>query len=101
MEKFFRSVIRRYYEVELPHNHARRKRWPLLVALHGYEGDKDSMMRIAQHVADGNMVVVSLQGPFQFFRRLVKNPKSLRVVFGWCTTYKMEESIQLHHHDLE
>ena len=47
------------------------------------------------------MVVISLQGPFQFFRRLVKNPKNLRVVFGWGTTYKMEDSIHLHHRDLE
>jgi len=101
MEKSFRSAIRRYYEVELPPNHPRRKRWPLLVALHGYEGDKDSMMRVARHIADGNMVVVSLQGPYQFFRRLVRNPKNLRVVFGWGTTYKMEDSIDLHHRDLE
>jgi phospholipase/carboxylesterase len=101
MEKFFRSAIRRYYEVELPGNHARRKRWPLLVALHGYEGDKDSMMRVAKHVADSNMVVISLQGPYQFFRRLVRNPKNLRVVFGWGTTFKMEDSIRLHHRDLE
>ena len=101
MEKFFRSAIRRYYEVELPPNHARRKHWPLLVALHGYEGDKDSMMRVASHIADGKMVVVSLQGPYQFFRRLVKNPKDFRVVFGWGTTYKIEDSIDLHHRDLE
>ncbi len=101
MENFFRSAIRRYYKVELPHDHALRKRWPLLVALHGYEGDKDSMMRVAKHIASGNMVVISLQGPFQFFRRLVKNPKNRRVVFGWGTSYKMEDSIELHHRDLE
>ena len=101
MEKSFHSPIERYYEVEFPPGHDRRKRWPLLVALHGYEGDKDSMMRIAGHVAGGKMVVISLQGPFQFFERLEKNPKDLRVVFGWGTTYKMEDSIKLHHRDLE
>jgi predicted esterase len=69
MEKFFRSAICRYYDIDLPRNHARRKRWPLLVALHGYEGNKDSMMRVARRIADGNMVVISLQGPNQFFRR--------------------------------
>lgn len=100
MEKFFRSAIRRYYEVEFPNHHTRRKLWPLLVAMHGYEGDKDSMMRIALHVANSNMVVISLQGPYQFFRRLVKDPRSRRVVFGWGTTYKTEDSIELHHHDL-
>jgi predicted esterase len=101
MEKSFRSSIQRYYEVELPPDHARRKRWPLLLALHGYEGDKDSMMRVAKHIANDQMVVISLQGPFQFFRRLVKNPKELQVVFGWGTTYKMEDSIKLHHRDVE
>jgi predicted esterase len=47
------------------------------------------------------MVVISLQGPYQFFRRLVRNPQNLRVVFGWGTTYKMADSINLHHRDLE
>ena len=101
MERFFRSAIRRYFEVELPPDHARRRCWPLLVALHGYEGDKDSMMRVAQRIADGKMVVLTLQGPYQFFRRLVKNSKDFRVVFGWGTTYKLEDSIDLHHRDLE
>jgi predicted esterase len=101
MEGFFRSAIRRYFEVESPHHPARRKRWPLLLALHGYEGNKDSMMRVAQQVADGAMVVVSLQGPYQFLRRFGTNPRNFRVGFGWGTMYKMEESIQLHHHDLE
>jgi predicted esterase len=101
MEHTFRSSIQRYYEVELPTAYARRKQWPLLVALHGYEGDKDSMMRVAKYVADDKMVVISLQGPFQFFRRLEKNPQKLQVVFGWGTTYKMQDSIKLHHRDLE
>ncbi len=101
MEQIFRSFIQRYYDVELPSANARRKRRPLLIALHGYEGDKDSMMRVAKYVADEKMVVISLQGPFQFFRRLEKNPKKLHVVFGWGTTYKMEDSIRLHHRDLE
>src|ERR1039457_4836629 len=101
MENFFRSAIRRYYEVELPQRHGRSKRWPLLVAMHGYEGNKDSRMRLAQHIGDGNMVVISLQGPYQFFRRFGKNPKNFRVGFFWGTTYKMQDSIDLHHRDLE
>ena len=72
-----------------------------MLALHGYEGNKDSMMRVARHIADGNMVVISLQGPYQFFRRFGRNPKNFRVGFGWGTTYKMEDSIHLHHRDLE
>jgi phospholipase/carboxylesterase len=101
MEKTFRSAICRYYEIELPRHPAQRERWPLLVALHGYEGNKESMMRVAQQIAGGNMVVISVQGPYQFFRRFGRNPKNFRVGFGWGTTYKMEDSIRLHHKDLE
>lgn len=101
MEDTFRSSIQRYYAVELPTAHERRKKWPLLLALHGYEGDKDSMMRVAKFIAADKMVVISLQGPFQFFRRLVKNPQELQVAFGWGTTYKMQDSIKLHHRDLD
>ncbi len=101
MEKLFRASVPRYYELELPRDHARRKLWPLLVALHGYEGNKDSMMRVAQKIAAGRMVVISLQGLHQFFRRFGRNPKNYRVGFGWGTTYKMEDSVRLHQSDLE
>jgi len=104
MEKFITSAIRRYYELELPRGrHPRRQpgsRWPLLIALHGYQGDKASMMRVARRIADGNMVVISLQGPNQFFINYEDDPKNYRVGYGWGTTWKMEESIELHHADL-
>jgi predicted esterase len=100
MERFLLSPIRCYYELELPQAKSRRKRRPLLIAMHGYEGNKDSMMRLARRIADGRMVVISLQGPHQFFRRDGDDPKNFRVGFGWGTTYKMEESIELHHHNV-
>jgi predicted esterase len=101
MECYFRSSIRRYFDVELPSGPSRRKRWPLLVALHGYEGNMNSMMRVAQQIGDGALVAVSLQGPYQFLRRFGKNPQNFRVGFGWGTMFKMEESLDLHRHDLE
>jgi predicted esterase len=101
MEKVFRASVPRYYELEPPPNYARRRSWPLLIALHGYEGNKDSMMRMAQKIGGGSMVVISLQGLHQFFRRFGRNPKHFRVGFGWGTTYKIEDSIRLHHSDLE
>jgi len=100
MEGFFNSSIRRYYDLEVPDGAARRGRWPLLISLHGYMGDKDSMMRVARRIAAGRMVVISLQGHHQFFHHQAggsSDPKSLRVAFGWGTTYKMEEAIRLHH----
>lgn len=100
MEKFFTSRIRRHFELELPRKSRRRKRWPLLIALHGYQGDKSSMMRLARRIADGEMVVISLQGPNQFFLRDGNDPKNLRVGFGWGTSYKVKEAHELHHRDL-
>jgi len=104
MENFLTSPIRCYYELDLPQRHKSRKRWPLLIALHGYQGDKDSMMGVARRIANGNMVVISLQGPNQFFinygRNNVVDPRAHRVGFGWGTTYKMQESVELHHHNI-
>jgi predicted esterase len=97
MEAFFTSRIRRYYDVELPQARGRRGRWPLLIALHGYEGDKTSMMALASLITNGRMIAMSLQGHNQFFLRSGRHdPKSDRVGFGWGTSYKMAESIQLH-----
>ncbi len=101
MEQFLTAEIRCYYELDLPKRHNHKKRWPLLIALHGYEGSKDSMMRLARRIGDGRMVVMSLQGPHQFFLRGGEDPKAFRVGFGWGTTYKMEEAIDLHHRNLK
>lgn len=100
MEKSLLAPIRCYYELEVPREANRKKRWPLLIALHGYEGNKDSMMRLARRIAGGCIVVISLQGPNQFFLRDGEDPKSYRVGFGWGTTYKMQDSVALHHRNL-
>jgi predicted esterase len=110
MERSFKQSIPRYYEIEIPHDeptqrpdsaHAARHRWPLLIAMHGYQGDKDSMMRVARKIAGNRMIAISLQGHNQFFQRYGKDDltdtKNYRVVFGWGTSYKMEESVRLHH----
>ncbi len=100
MEQSFISRFRRYYEIEVPRAGQHRTRWPLLIALHGYQGDMTSMMRVARCIADGKMIVISPQGPFQFFLRDGNDPKNFRVGFGWGTTWKMDESIELHHGDI-
>jgi predicted esterase len=100
MECSFTSTVRRYYDLDLPKTPS-RGRSPLLIALHGYQGDKDSMMRLARRVATDRMIVISLQGHNQFFIRHGANDltdtRTYRVVFGWGTSYKMEESVRLHH----
>jgi phospholipase/carboxylesterase len=101
MEQFLTTKIRRYFDLELLRAHKRRKRWPLLIALHGFQGNKDSMMRVARRIADGKMVVISLQGPYQFYFHLGKDRKRYNVGFGWGTNFKMEESVELHHRDVQ
>jgi len=124
MESCLTSTIRRDYALELPDHHEgaaasaddrrrasvltegrdNKERWPLLIALHGYQGDKDSMMRVAHRISNGKLVVISLQGPNQFFINYGTNdltdPKTYRVGFGWGTSYKMDESVRLHHQNI-
>jgi predicted esterase len=101
MEQSFKQAIPRYYEIEIPKGPPPRRGWPLLIALHGYQGDKDSMMRVALKIAAARMIVISLQAHNQFFQRYGKDDltdtRSYRVVFGWGTSYRMEESVRLHH----
>ncbi|MGH9433509.1 MAG: alpha/beta hydrolase [Terriglobia bacterium] len=104
MEHFLTSTIRRYYEIEAPATPRRGARCPLLIGLHGYQGNKDSMMAVARRVAAGKMVTISLQAPNQFFIRHGKDdliqPRNYPVGFGWGTSYRMEEAVELHHQNL-
>jgi predicted esterase len=101
MEGFFTSAVRRYYDLEVPDARGARQPWPLLIALHGYQGDKDSMMKVARRIAAGRMAVISLQGHNQFFVRYgahdLTDTRAHRVVFGWGTSFRMEESVRIHH----
>jgi len=104
MEQFLTSAVRRYFEIEVPPAKRPPQGWPLLIGMHGYQGDKVSMMHVATQIAGGKMVVVSLQGPNQFFipdgTRRTGKQKARRVGFGWGTSYRMEESVALHHSNL-
>lgn len=104
MENRFTCTVPRYYDLELPRPSPRRARWPLLIALHGYQGDKSSMMGVARRIGNGKMVVISLQGPHTFFVNYVapnlRDPKPFRVGFGWGTTWKMDDAVALHHSNL-
>lgn len=100
MEQYFIARIRRYYDLELPRFAGPGQRWPLLIALHGFRGKKGSMMRLARRIAAGRMIAISLQGPYQFYFGLGKENHSRNIGFGWGTSFKMEESIELHHRDL-
>jgi len=94
-----RSVEQRtfsYYDLYVPEG--RSTPLPLVIAAHGYGGDKASMMRAARRIDEQNFAIASLQGSHQHMVRPQEGPRGLGYGFAWLTSYKPAESIALHHH---
>lgn len=70
---------------------------PLLVALHGYGGNKRSMARLVRPALPEGFALASLQGPHPHVIRPADPGKPLGFGFGWVSNWKPEESIALHH----
>jgi phospholipase/carboxylesterase len=88
-----------YYDLYLPEG-AQPK--PLIIALHGYGGDKSSMMRLMRRIlADGDgdrdYAIACLQGPHQHLVMPTKESPKLGYGFGWLSNFKSEESVAMHH----
>src|SRR5262245_9681391 len=89
-----------YYDLYVPEGSQPR---PLIIALHGYGGDKSSMMRLMRRVNDRDYAVACLQGPHQHLVMPTEaspteaSPK-LGYGFGWLSNFKSEESVAMHHH---
>ena len=83
-----------YYDLYIPAGAGPR---PLLIALHGYGGDKTSMMRLARRINEQDYVIASLQGPHQHLVRPEDRSQALGYGFGWLSNFRPEESIALHH----
>lgn len=94
-EKSTEQRIKLYYDLYVPDEEARNPR-PMLIALHGYEGNKESMMAIAQKTNSRDFIIASLQGPNGFFVRS-DDEKKPKIGFGWMMQYKAEDTIWLHH----
>jgi predicted esterase len=90
--------IKLYYDLHVP-DQRRAGGLPLLIALHGYEGSKETMMKLAQKINSTDFAIVSLQAPNAFFLR-GDGGSSPRIGFGWMMRYKAEETIELHHRAL-
>lgn len=88
--------IKLYYDVYVPGD-AQKDR-PLLICLHGYEGNKESMMAKARAINSRDFVIASVQAPNSFFVRNGEDASKPRIGFGWMMQYKAEETIRLHHH---
>jgi len=92
-DKNLKQQISLYYDVYYPekidHN-------PLIIALHGYGSNKNAMMKILQAINKTDYILVSLQGPYQHFLPSNQTPNPLKPGFGWITSFKSKDSIELH-----
>ncbi|MEK6324326.1 MAG: dienelactone hydrolase family protein [Acidobacteriota bacterium] len=99
IEKTTEQRINLYYDLYLPNADELEPR-PLLIALHGYEGNKESMMALAQKINSSDFIIASVQGPNGFFVRSESEPNKPKIGFGWMMQYKADETIRLHHETL-
>src|SRR5262249_28268198 len=84
-----------YYDLYIPEG---GKPKPLIIALHGYGGDKASMMRLMRRINDRDFAIACLQGPHQHLVMPTKEAPRLGYGFGWLSNFKPEESVAIHHH---
>jgi phospholipase/carboxylesterase len=66
---------------------------PLVLALHGFGANPESMLQLSARLFADSAVIASLQGPNQFFL----DPATREVGYGWITSRRPAESIRLHH----
>lgn len=90
-----RAEVRLYYDLLVPPDSDRPH--PLLVALHGYGGNKKQMMREASEMAPPWFAIAALQALHQHIREPRTPGEPLRYGFGWLTNFRPAESIALHH----
>lgn len=83
-----------YYDVYIPDAEGGL---PLIVGMHGYGGDKSSMMRLIRRINEQDFAIVTLQGPHQHMVYPTKENPKLGYGFGWLTNFKPEESVAFHH----
>jgi predicted esterase len=99
LEKETEQRINLYYDLYVPGGAGQNM--PLLICLHGYEGNKESMMAKAKSINSRDFVIASVQAPNSFFVRNGEDANRPRIGFGWMMQYKAAETIELHHHTLE
>lgn len=98
IEKATEQRVHLYYDLYVPDASEATPK-PLVIALHGYEGNKESMMALMRKVNDHDFIIASVQGPNGFFVR-TDDERQPRIGFGWMMQFKTEETIRLHHQTL-
>jgi len=93
VERSLDASVKLYYDLHLPEVRPA----PLLIALHGYGGNKRQMLREARQMAPENFAIATLQGFHQHLKEPREKGEPLRFGFGWLTNFRPEESVGLHH----
>ena len=96
-QKSTEKKIQLYYDLYAPDEGGPSRPMPLLIALHGYEGNKETMMSLAQRINSQDLLIASIQAPNAFFVRESAEKDRPKIGFGWMMQYKAEETIRLHH----
>jgi len=65
---------------------------PLVVAVHGFGSNPETMLELTGKLFDSPAVIAALQGPNQFFL----GADTREVGYGWITSRRSAESIRLH-----
>jgi predicted esterase len=84
IEQTLTHEIKVYYDFFLPDS---TRKLPLLIAMHGYGGDKASMMRLARRINEKDFAIATLQGPHQHLVYPTKENPTLGFGFGWLTNF--------------
>jgi predicted esterase len=66
---------------------------PLVVTLHGFGSNPETMLKLTARLFEDQPVIASLEGPNQFFLGAANR----EVGYGWITNRRPAESIRLHH----
>jgi phospholipase/carboxylesterase len=67
-------------------------RTPLVVTLHGFGANPETMLHLTARLFDRPAVIAALQGPYQFFL----SARAQEVGYGWITNRNSSDSIRLH-----
>lgn len=97
-ERRFVQEFARYYDLYVPDGEGP---FPLVIAMHGYGGDKSSMMRLCRRISESRYAFAALQAPHQHVVYPEKRDEALKFAFGWASNYRFEESLALHRHAIQ
>src|SRR5215471_14663590 len=99
LERSFSARLDCHYLLQIPDRIDERT--ALVVTLHGFGGNPESMLNMTDRLFEPRPVIAALQGPFQFFL----SAAAREVVYGWITNrlffFKQKTAYEMVLHVLE